>query len=410
MRGKEDILTAVRASGLCSGCGICESIAGRDRVCMELSEDGYLRPTVLADLDTDMVTEIEAVCPGIRLGHTKAENAIYDPTWGPILDVMTGHSMSEDERHSGASGGALSALLTSMLESGAVAYVLHIGADPDDILKTRIVRSRTRADVLEATGSRYAPSAPLRNIVAEMEAQGTAAVVGKPCDIAALRTWMERSPDANDKFPYLISFFCAGVPSIKGTQEILAALGLDQNEVQSVRYRGQGWPGKFRARVKGQNDRTMSYADSWGKFLSNRLQFRCKICPDGTGEFADVAFGDAWYGDEDGYPDFDEASGRSLILTRTEKGRELIAAAIDASALAVNGLEVPAIGAMQPFQRRRKQLTASRLLAMMTLGLRTPDYVNMELIKNMRQGGTLPNLRSYLGMIRRLIAGKAGRV
>src|SRR3712207_7050821 len=38
---------------------------------------------------------------------------------------------------------------------------------------------------------------------------------------------------------------------------------------------------------------------------------RCKICPDGTGEFADIVCADAWYG-KDGYPDFAEREGRSL--------------------------------------------------------------------------------------------------
>jgi coenzyme F420 hydrogenase subunit beta len=37
----------------------------------------------------------------------------------------------------------------------------------------------------------------------------------------------------------------------------------------------------------------MSYADSWGGILSRHVQFRCKICPDGTGGFADVVCADA---------------------------------------------------------------------------------------------------------------------
>jgi coenzyme F420 hydrogenase subunit beta len=45
--------------------------------------------------------------------------------------------------------------------------------------------------------------------------------------------------------------------------------------------------------------------NAWGEELSNHLQFRCKICPGGTGEFADVVCAGAWYG-KDGYPDFTE--------------------------------------------------------------------------------------------------------
>ena len=50
----------------------------------------------------------------------------------------------------------------------------------------------------------------------------------------------------------------------------------------------------------------MSYAQSWGEILTKHVQFRCKVCPDGSGGFADVACADAWYGDERGYPSFEE--------------------------------------------------------------------------------------------------------
>ena len=55
----------------------------------------------------------------------------------------------------------------------------------------------------------------------------------------------------------------------------------------------------------------MSYADSWGAHLSKHVQFRCKICPDAVGGVADIACADAWYGGDSGYPQFDEAAGRS---------------------------------------------------------------------------------------------------
>lgn len=50
----------------------------------------------------------------------------------------------------------------------------------------------------------------------------------------------------------------------------------------------------------------MSYNESWGNILGKYLQKRCKICPDGIGEFADIVCADAWHGDKSGYPNFEE--------------------------------------------------------------------------------------------------------
>ena len=88
----------------------------------------------------------------------------------------------------------------------------------------------------------------------------------------------------------------------------------------SFRYRGDGWPGFATVRLKDGREARMSYAESWGGILTNYVQFRCRISPDGTGGFADIACGDAWYADAKGYPLFEEAEGRSLIVSRTRQG------------------------------------------------------------------------------------------
>jgi coenzyme F420 hydrogenase subunit beta len=116
-------------------------------------------------------------------------------------------------------------------------------------------------------------------------------------------------------------FFCGGVPSVKGTEKILERLDVPLSNVDSVKYRGNGWPGKATALLKDGTKRQMSYESAWGNILNKHLQFRWKICPDGIGEFADIVCGDAWYATESGKPDFSEHPGRSLVITRTESGK-----------------------------------------------------------------------------------------
>lgn len=64
--------------------------------------------------------------------------------------------------------------------------------------------------------------------------------------------------------------------------------------------------------------------ESWG-FLQKYRPYRCHLCPDGTGEFADISCGDPWYREIK-----EHETGYSLALARTQRGREILHAAIDA--------------------------------------------------------------------------------
>ncbi len=147
----------------------------------------------------------------------------------------------------------------------------------------------------------------------------------------------------------------------------------------------------------------MSYARSWGDILSNHLQFRCKICPDGSGGFADLVCGDAWYGDERGFPTFEDRDGRSFILTRTETGERIVQEAVAAGYIEATEIDIDEIEKMQPYQARRKQLVLSRLAAMGVLGRVVPRFSNMTLWSAARSERLLSHIRSFLGMARRIV-------
>jgi coenzyme F420 hydrogenase subunit beta len=147
----------------------------------------------------------------------------------------------------------------------------------------------------------------------------------------------------------------------------------------------------------------MSYAESWGDILSRHVQFRCKICPDGSGGFADIVCGDAWHCDERGYPLFEERQGRSLIISRTARGEALVQQAMAARYLDAEPLDAGEIEKMQPSQARRKRLVLSRLVAMAVLGRTTPRFRGLRRLRAALSAGLWPNLRSFLGMARRLL-------
>jgi coenzyme F420 hydrogenase subunit beta len=396
-------LEQVLAGQTCAGCGLC---AGLDPA-IGLARDamGWWRPVPQGTPRPDTAARLDAACPGARVAPW-GEALRRDPLWGPYVRCLTGHATDPEIRHRASSGGALSALALHLLQAGAASRVLHVGMDPDHPLLTAIHRSAVRDDVLRAAGSRYAPAAPLATLMAELDVPGRLVFIGKPCDAGALRQLCRADPSIADRFAAILSFFCAGTPSQLGTDRILAHLGVAGDDVAAFRYRGDGWPGFATATRRDGTSARMSYAESWGSILSKEVQFRCKICPDAVGGVADVAAADAWYGGEDGYPDFDEADGRSLILTRTALGDRLVREAEAAGRLATAPLAITEIVKMQPHQARRKRELAARRAAVRATGGFVPKMESLALDEASRQAPLRARLKAFLGLVRRILQGR----
>ena len=390
---------------LCAGCGACAALAP-GHVSMEYRL-GHRRPVQREALTAEQEARIARICPGLGVKQDRGESRppkLDHPVWGPIEAIRAGHSADPELRQQASSGGALSAFLVHLLETGAVDFVLETGPDEADPMANATVISRDRADVARAAGSRYAPSAPLAGIEPLLAGEARFAFVGKPCDVAALRAMGRDDPRVAARVPVMLSFFCAGAPSLRGARKVVEALGAAPEEVSAFRYRGDGWPGRATATLRSGERRGMSYADSWGEILSRHVPLRCKICVDGIGEGADIVCADAWQTDERGYPLFEEADGSSLIITRTAAGEALARAAEAAGWIETKPLDTAAIDAMQPHQLHRRQMLAARLAAMAAMGWRRPRYRGFHLLRAAAQGGPWRNLKDFLGMIKRLRA------
>jgi coenzyme F420 hydrogenase subunit beta len=346
-----------------------------------------------------------ALCPGqhqFGLGSGQKRH----PLWGRYEAVHEGWATDEGLRHAGASGGALSAMLAWLIESGQVDGVVSVAEEIENPLGNDTVLSTNREEIITQAASRYAPSQPLERVGALLKQGGRYAFVGKPCDVAGLRNWAKLDPAIDKRFPIKLSFFCAGVPSMNGGEKLAKALGVAPEDLRSFRYRGQGWPGRTVAISKDGEEASLSYAESWGGILSKHVQPRCRICADGIGLDADIAFADAWETDGAGYPLFEERDGRSLIVARTPFGAQLLQRAVKADAIAVEPGSMDRIAAMQPGQLRRRQELLGRLAGRILAGRPIPRYRRLAIWQNGRAFGALPTLRAMLGMARRCLMRK----
>lgn len=392
-------LTRVARADLCAGCGICAGLS-EGGIEMVEAEDGFLRPRQLQSIPEEMERMISTLCPGLGQ-EVDARGRPSHPLWGPYLEVRTGWAVREDIRFEASSGGALSAILQYLLESGVVSGIVQIIADSDRPWANATTISRSVEEVVRAAGSRYAPSAPLANIDACLSGSEKLAFVGKPCDVAALRALAQIDARVDEVFCAMVSFFCAGVPSSRGAEEIVRALELESETVTEFRYRGRGWPGRATALTRDGEQRSMSYQESWGAILSGHVQHRCKLCADGTGKAADIVCADAWITDESGYPLFEERDGVSLIVARTPIGQELLRQAEAEGALATEPFGIDDLAKMQPGQVSRRTNLLARLAGFYVAGWNVPRYRGLGLSGAIRQGRMGALLRNFLGSVRR---------
>jgi coenzyme F420 hydrogenase subunit beta len=368
-----DLETLV-AYGLCAGCGLCESLAGRQCVEMAITSFGQIRPQVKNRLDDDSLGDILKVCPGATVTGPSRRQAGPEGrmhgVWGPIASLHRGWAADDAVRHRAAAGGALTALGCFLIESGKVDAILHVRTSATEPMLTDAQVSTTAQDVISGARSRYGPAAPLRHVHRLLDEGKTFAVIAKPCDVAAIRSLARIDPRVERQIPYCLSIFCGGVPSLHTANKIAAFHGVAPEEVSLFQWRGDGWPGTTHVETRDGRAFDLTYDTTWydGSVpWTYDMQFRCKICPDAIGELSDVACPDGWV-IEGGRPVHKEAPGVNVLVARTPKGANLVEAAAAAGAIALAAFEESEFKPMHSDHRPRKTSWPARILGLMATG------------------------------------------
>lgn len=387
---------------LCTGCGACKYACNNKAIKLVNIPDQGIRPIVDTD-KCEQCGDCIQVCPGIELAQTSFNGEIVHElkqSWGPVLEVWEGYATDPEIRYKGSSGGVVTALALFCTEREMMAGVLHIGTRPEAPLQNVPVFSRNRADLLACAGSRYSPAAPCEKFDWIEQAESNCVFVGKPCDVAALRKAQALNPALKEKVNLAISIFCAGTPNSNGTKQILNDMEVSANQVSNIKYRGNGWPGETNVTTKGPDKYTcqMPYERAWGQILSRYLPLRCRLCPDGTGGFADISCGDPWYLEIE--PD---EPGRSLVLVRTERGREILQKAIQDDYIRIEQVEPNVLSRSQKALLRRRSHLWGRLLALRAMRIPVPHFEGFYLFSNWRDLSAGEKIRSIAGTFKRII-------
>ncbi len=393
----------VTAWRLCVGCGACVPACPEKKIRMVDVGDNGLRPR-LDIAGCGSCDECVKACPGVGVdrGMMPEQNLATTELmegWGPILEIWEGYATDPHVRFQGSSGGLATALAAYCLEKGGMGGVLHTGPDPDDPLKNKTHFSQSQTELLERMGSRYAPASPCDGIAWLEKASGLSLFIGKGCDVQAIRKAQALRPELNGKVGLAIGIFCAGTPSTQATLDLLKKAGMDDGKVAEIRYRGRGWPGNFTVRLNSEDlpRVVIPYMEAWG-FLQKYRPFRCYLCPDATAELADISCGDPWYREEK-----EDELGYSLILVRTERGREILKGAREAGYVVLEKRNPEILVKSQKGMLDKRGAIWGRLLAMKMFGIPVPRYDGFYLYENWLKLPAKEKARSFFGTVKRII-------
>jgi len=152
-------------NGLCIGCGLCQSIAGKDKIEVSMTPKGRLEPKEISKITPEIFEKIRNVCPGTIVEGLPKENvdqsAKHNLVWGYYLSLCYTWSTDKKIRFESSTGGLLNGLSIYLLESKKVKFIMHTAADPKKPMRSLSKFSYNKEELLGGESrSRYGPAAP----------------------------------------------------------------------------------------------------------------------------------------------------------------------------------------------------------------------------------------------------------
>ncbi len=409
---KLDPISRMVSRNLCTGCGGCAGVFP-DLIQMIDDPEHGRRPVVdQSPAGRCAAMAAKRVCAGDSTDWSNLSiTDEIDAAWGPILSSWEGFATDPEMRFRGSSGGVVTALSDFALNCGTAAGVAHVAARADDPRLNETVISRNRLDVMRGAGSRYAQASPAEALSQIAAGNEPVVFVGKPCDVASVHKAKDNHAGLAGRVPLTIAIFCAGAPNVLATDRLLDQLNVPKSAtLTDLRYRGHGWPGVMQATWRNadgteETSEGIPYAQGWGSILQVGRRWRCRVCADHTGAFADISVGDPWHNPPAGNTD----AGRSLIIARTERGWTFVEQAIEAGAISAELRSRDVILQAQPNLSSTHGAVWGRRLAMRALGLPQPKDRGQRLFSLWLGLSTKQKIKTVLGTWKRVVRDRLWR-
>ncbi len=309
----------VNLSDVCIGCGAC----------------AYVCPTGTIKLE-DVYAKIRGIFPYAEVEErTFGRHRTDDEILGIYKNRYAVRSTHEDVLGKAQDGGAVTALLGYALDEGMLDCAVITVADSDWKPSTKVARSS--AELKEGAGTKYThyPSG-IGLVEAATAGCDRIGFVGTPCQIGGIRKVITSDQPysiAKAKIQLLMGLFC--METFK--QELMTYLQekvIPLEDIRKLDIKGK----EFRVYDQEGNLHVVPFADVEGYGNTG-----CFACTDYTAELADISVGSV--GSEPGW---------STVLTRTDKGEELLKGAQAKGYIEVTeNVDLKEIQRLTKFKRKR---------------------------------------------------------
>jgi len=241
------------------------------------------------------------------------------------------YAADEAVRANAASGGSVSALLITLLESEQIDGALVCQTVlRDGKPRPEFTIARTRDEIMAAQGSKYAAVYFSNDALPLIEAfEGRLAVVALPCDATILQRTRARNPALDAKIALVITLFCGHNSEPALTDAIVDRLDRGRGSLTSYRWRTGHWRGNLEATF-ADGTQVVKPFETFSDYrnLYFFAQPKCHHCFDHFGYHCDISAGDIWSPRMKANP-----IKHTALIARTPAGSALIAAALRDGAL-----------------------------------------------------------------------------
>jgi coenzyme F420 hydrogenase subunit beta len=285
------------------------------------------------------------------------------------------HAADPGIRSRAASGGTTSAVLIEGLRQGLFEGAVVCSAQVQDGKVRPSFRIATTPDqILAARGSKYVESRFLPSVLPLLrDFQGRVAVVGLPCDIAALKQRCNADPALAAKVAVTIALVCGHNSRTALIDATTARLEKQSGRtLRDYRFRIGHWRGHLEAEFNDGSilrRPTKVFNDYQNMFFF--CERKCLACHDHYGYAADLTMGDIWLFRLKADP-----IKHTAVITRTDAGEALFDAATGSRAVVAAKIDIRDIMDGQARIGPAHYNVTARARAGRWLGIKLPDRVH----------------------------------
>ncbi|MBE0653030.1 MAG: Coenzyme F420 hydrogenase/dehydrogenase, beta subunit C-terminal domain, partial [Bacteroidales bacterium] len=289
---------------------------------------------------------------------------------GSYQHIYIGHTKDEAVRRNAASGGILSQILIWLLDKGKIDGAVVLRMSIKEPWLTEPFIATTKQEILEAAQSKYIISS-VNELLPEIEAfKGKLAYVGLPGQVQSIRKLQVAGDPAVKNIAYIFGPFYGNTLHFSSVKSFIRSYGeKDHTQITKLYFRYGEWPGNMRVEFK--SGRVIELPKFHANYLIPfHILKNSLLCTDLSNEFTDISGGDAWA------PVYEERGrGFSMVISRSEKGQQIIDAMINDGTLVLDEIsQDEAITMHSHGYDLKKRGTFIRLRFRKWFGKPNPDY------------------------------------